>query len=127
MTTVETDDIEDKPLDPEMERVRRKMVRLLVVSIGVMFLGVMAVLAGVVYKVLDDGEEQAVAATDTSPVPVGAASTATADLSIGFAIEQVSLDGSRIMFTGRDPGGRFSVYIFDLATGQLAATVHVKQ
>ncbi len=127
MTTVETDDNEDKPLDPEMEKVRRKMVRLLVVSIGVMFLGVMAVLVGVVYKVLDDGEQQAVAATPAQPVPTGAPSTATAQLPAGFEIEQVSLDGTRILFTGRDPGGRFSVYVFDMATGQLAATVHVRQ
>ncbi len=126
MTTVETDDTEEKPLDPEMEKVRRKMVRLLVVSIGVMFLGVMAVLVGVVYKVLEDGEEPAVANT-TIPVPGDTPLTSTAQLPSGFEIQQVSLDGPRIMFTGRNAVGRFSVYVFDIATGQLSATVHVKQ
>ncbi len=126
MTTVETDDTEEKPLDPEMEKVRRKMVRLLVVSIGVMFLGVMAVLVGVVYKVLEDGEEPAVA-TPTIPVPGDTPLTSTAQLPSGFEIQQVSLDGPRIMFTGRNAVGRFSVYVFDIATGQLSATVHVKQ
>ena len=38
-------------LDPAMERVRRKMIRLLAVSIGVMLIGLMAVLAAVVYKI----------------------------------------------------------------------------
>ncbi len=126
MTTVETNDTEEKPLDPEMEKVRRKMVRLLVVSIGVMFLGVMAVLVGVVYKVLEDGEEPAVA-TSTIPVAGDTPLTSTAQLPSGFEIQQVSLDGSRIMFTGRNAVGRFSVYVFDIATGQLSATVHVKQ
>ncbi|RTQ27366.1 hypothetical protein [Brucella abortus] len=38
-------------LDPAMERVRRKMIRLLAVSIGVMLIGLMAVLIAVVYKI----------------------------------------------------------------------------
>ena len=127
MATSETDEAENKPLDPEMEKVRRKMVRLLFVSIGVIFLGVMAVLAGVVYKVLDSGEEQPVAAAEAPPVPGDAPLTAIAELPAGFEINQISLDGSRIMFSGRDLGGRFSVYIFDIATGQLAATMHVRR
>ena len=39
MSHVNEDDPDDKPLDPEMEKVRRKMVRLLAVSIGIMFIG----------------------------------------------------------------------------------------
>lgn len=41
----------EPPLDPAMERVRRKMIRLLAVSIGVMLIGLMAVLIAVVYKI----------------------------------------------------------------------------
>ncbi|WP_343312715.1 hypothetical protein AAIB41_07645 [Brucella sp. BE17] len=41
----------EPPLDPAMERVRRKMIRLLAVSIGVMLIGLMAVLVAVVYKI----------------------------------------------------------------------------
>ena len=51
MTKVNDDDLDEKPLDPEMEKVRRKMVRLLAVSIGVMFIGLMAVLGAIVYKI----------------------------------------------------------------------------
>ncbi|HWD12368.1 hypothetical protein P8H26_09700 [Pseudochrobactrum sp. sp1633] len=42
---------QEPPLDPAMERVRRKMVRLLAVSIAIMVIGLMAVLAAVVYKI----------------------------------------------------------------------------
>lgn len=45
------DSNQEMPLDPAMERVRRKMIRLLAVSIGVMLIGLMAVLAAVVYKI----------------------------------------------------------------------------
>ena len=41
---------EDKPLDPMVENVRRRMMRLMVVSIGIMMIGLMAVLGSIVYK-----------------------------------------------------------------------------
>ena len=45
----ETD--EEGELDPAMERVRRKLVRLLFVSSGIMVLGLAAVVAGIFYRV----------------------------------------------------------------------------
>ncbi len=44
MTAIEPDDQDDKPLDPAMENVRRKMVKLQLVSAGVMLVMLMAVL-----------------------------------------------------------------------------------
>jgi hypothetical protein len=55
MSQFNEDDLEEKPLDPEMEKVRRKMVRLLAVSIGIMFIGLMTVLGAIVYKFTQDG------------------------------------------------------------------------
>ncbi|MBB3236343.1 hypothetical protein FHS20_003221 [Phyllobacterium endophyticum] len=52
MTNINPDmDGDEQPLDPAMERVRRKMIRLLAVSIGIMVIGLMAVLAAIVYKI----------------------------------------------------------------------------
>ncbi|MEM8551251.1 MAG: hypothetical protein AAGF45_02655 [Pseudomonadota bacterium] len=45
------DDTGEAPLDPAMERVRRKLVRLLFVSSSVMMLGFAAVIVGVFYRV----------------------------------------------------------------------------
>ncbi len=124
MSKVETDVEEDKPLDPEMEKVRRKMVRLLVVSIGVMFLGVMAVLGGVVYKIIDgDGSQVAEArsVSDGGPLEM------TAQLPSGFSVDSVSLDGSNILFFGRDNGGRQQALVFDMDSGRLAARIDVQR
>ncbi len=55
-------DAEEQPLDPAMERVRRKMIRLLAVSIGIMVIGLMAVLAAIVYKINQPVSEVATAA-----------------------------------------------------------------
>ena len=62
MSNIETDDQEDKPLDPVMENVRRKMMRLQLVSGGIMLLMFMAVLAAIVYKInTRDGKPQTAA------------------------------------------------------------------
>ncbi len=46
------DDQEEKPLDPAMESVRRKMIRLQIVSGVIMFVSLMAVFGAVVYKTM---------------------------------------------------------------------------
>ena len=58
---------EEKPLDPAVERVRRRMLRLMVISIGIMMTGLMAVLGAIVYKIGSYGEE----AEAVAPAPVG--------------------------------------------------------
>ncbi|MEM0908294.1 MAG: hypothetical protein AAGJ94_13075 [Pseudomonadota bacterium] len=57
VSVTETD--EEDELDPAMERVRRKLARLLFVSTGIMVIGLGAVIAGIFYRVsqLDEGDE----------------------------------------------------------------------
>ena len=60
-------DGDEQPLDPAMERVRRKMIRLLAVSIGIMVIGLMAVLAAIVYKISQPVLEVATAVRSEVP------------------------------------------------------------
>ena len=72
MTQIEQDEQEDKPLDPAMEKVRRKMIRLQIVSGSVMFISLMAVFGAVVYKAM--GPSKAVQTQTEAPnlaVPTG--------------------------------------------------------
>ena len=126
MTKVELEQEEEKPLDPEMERVRQKMVRLLVVSIGIMFLGVMAVLAGVVYKVMTPDAEPEIAAGERFAVPSDGPLRTTAALPDGFSVDNVALDGSRILFYGRKPDGSAGALIVDVTTGRVIAEISLK-
>jgi len=50
---------EEKPLDPAAERVRRKLLRFMVVNLGILFAAVMAVVLALVYK----------SVTETEPLP----------------------------------------------------------
>lgn len=74
------------PLDPAMERVRRKMIRLLAVSLGIMFIGLIAVLAGVVYRA---------AGTAGARLPAGGRGTIV--LPAGAQIRDMALDGERAL------------------------------
>ncbi|KJS15339.1 MAG: membrane protein [Hoeflea sp. BRH_c9] len=128
MSKVNDDDLDEKPLDPEMEKVRRKMVRLLAVSIGVMFIGLMAVLGAIVYK-FTQADDTAVAgspvAGSSMVVPSDAPIASVASLPEGFVVESVSLDGPRIGFFGRSADGSRRLIIHDMTTGRIVGDVVV--
>ena len=44
------DDEKEKPLDPAVEKVRRKLVRFVAINLGLLFIALMAVVAALVYK-----------------------------------------------------------------------------
>lgn len=128
MSTVRDDDLDEKPLDPEMEKVRRKMVRLLAVSIGIMFIGLMAVLGAIVYKFTQQGgdeAETAEASGSAMSVPSDAPMEAVASLPAGFEVETVSLDGTRIAFFGRAADGSRRIIIHDMAVGRIVGDIVV--
>lgn len=128
MSQVNQDDLEEKPLDPDMEKVRRKMVRLLAVSIGIMFIGLMAVLGAIVYKFTQDdaadGGSQ-IAASSTMALPGDDVREAVATLPQGFAVQSVALDGARIGFFGRAADGSQRLIIHDVSLGRIVSDVVV--
>lgn len=129
MSNIESDDQEDKPLDPVMENVRRKMMRLQLVSGGIMLLMFMAVLAAIVYKInsRESKPEAAVsAASGGLAVPSDAPVKATATLPDGFAVSAVSQAGGQILFYGVMADGARKALLFDIAAGRIVAEIDVK-
>lgn len=63
-----TDPQEDAELDPAMERVRRKLVRLLAVSSAIMAVGLVAVLVAVIYRVSENAASPGPAVSVDLPV-----------------------------------------------------------
>ena len=96
-----------------MERVRRKLARLMAVSIGIMLIGLMAVLGAVVYK------------SAGSVVPQGVAE-AVIDLPDGFAVSSTAVSDSRILFYGKEADGTARVLVFDASTGAQIANHRVQ-
>lgn len=119
---------QEEPLDPAMERIRRKMVLLQLVSGGIMFVCFMAVLGAIVYKINQRPDESSttVATPSGFSVPADQPLAATAALPAGFEVQQVSMSGSQILFYGQLNGGR-KLFIFDLSIGRIIADVTVGQ
>ena len=112
------DDIEEEPLDPAVEAIRQKMVRLLMVSGGIMMLGLMAVLISIVYKVTQD----------SSPAPKAAVANTNNELVIptGAEVMQTSQSSGRITLTLRLQDGSTAVQVHD-ASGALVASYAVRE
>ncbi|WP_299869669.1 hypothetical protein [uncultured Hoeflea sp.] len=128
MSQVNQDDPDEKPLDPEMEKVRRKMVRLLAVSIGIMFIGLMTVLGAIVYKFTQDdaasGGDQLTAGSPMA-LPGDAPVEAVATLPQGFEVESVALDGNRVGFFGRAADGSRRLMVYDVSVGRMVSDIVV--
>ena len=124
MTAIEPDDQEEKPLDPAMESVRRKMVRLQIVSGAIMFVSLMAVFGAVVYKVTRPAPAGAPAVASNG-VPTDSPVSGTVSLPAGFAVQSTSLSGSQILFYGETAEGKSKALVFDLRTGRTVADVSV--
>ena len=117
MAAYDPDD-EEAPLDPAAERLRRKLARLLIVSGGIMMLGLIAVFAAIVYKlgVLGDG----------GPAPLAAAEAGfpgeLVDANIAVPpdarLVAADIDGARALLHLEAPDGS-SLLLVDLATGEV--------
>ncbi|TCQ07655.1 hypothetical protein C8J34_104115 [Rhizobium sp. PP-F2F-G36] len=123
MSLQEPDEQDEKPLDPVMENVRRKMIRLQLVSAGVMLVMLMAVLGAIVYKVTRPSAAPSLA-NGTAGVPSDAPLAATAVLPQGFEITDTSLSGGQILFFGTLAGVRKAL-VYDIAANRIVADISV--
>lgn len=124
MSNIEMDELEEKPLDPAMENVRRKMVRLQLVSGGIMLVMFMAVLGAIVYKVTRTDGKPETRAVGLS-VPSDAPLTASVALPDGFSVSSVSQSDGQILFYGTLADGGRKAILFDIVAGRIVADVDV--
>jgi hypothetical protein len=120
MTNLEPDDQDEKPLDPALENVRRKMVRLQIVSVAIMVVSLMAVFGAVVYKTMRPAPKAQAAASN---IPSDAPVAATAALPQGFSVQSVALSGSQVLFYGALASGQRQAIVFDYGVGRIVATI----
>lgn len=124
MSKIDHDEQDEKPLDPVLEKVRRKMIRLQLVSAGVMVVALMAVLIAIVYKANrapDANRRPAVA----DEVPSDGQAVIKAALPEGFKMNTATLSGDRILFDGIDKDGMRKVLVFSLRRGRIEAEIAV--
>ena len=108
------------PIDPAFEKVRRKMVRLLALSIAVLFVGLIAVLSAVVYRSADRPPEAASAAAGGSrEIAVGTLAPIT--LPEGASISETALDASHALLRIALATGGEELVVIDLRNGEVVS------
>ena len=85
---------EDEPLDPAVERVRRKLARLMLVSIGTLLIGVLAVLGAVIYRASGDGSTPPANGQGTIALVPGATVRSSSLAPNGLLVEIALPDGA---------------------------------
>jgi hypothetical protein len=121
------DDEEDKPLDPAVEKVRRKLVRFVAINLGLLFAALMAVVAALVYKSVTAPPREQVAepgAEVPSPESVAAGSI---QIPAGARIASQSLSGSRLSLSLEMADGAQAIHIYDTATGRVVSRFVIVQ
>lgn len=120
------EDEEDKPLDPAVELVRRRMLRLQVVSALIMIVSLMAVFGAILYKVMSRTDESAVASSGGAIVPADAPRALTATLPRGFQIADISYGDGQALIYGTKENGEQTLYLFDINSGRMAADIEIR-
>ena len=107
------DDEEDKPLDPNVDKLRRKLIRFMVVNLGLLFFALMVVVAALVYK--------SYTAKPTAPIagdiqtPAGEPLTGDIVLPVGTKVVSQSLSGDRLSLEAELSDGSRAIFVYDIA------------
>lgn len=122
---------EDEPLDPVMEKVRVKMVRLLGISIGLMLLALITVLGAVVYKISQGSEnsEGEVENINTNSQPANnlvLLENLEVDIPQGARVISSNLSNGNLLLDLRLSDGARQFWIVDLQSGDVKSRVSLK-
>ncbi|MDH4991606.1 fimbrial protein [Aquamicrobium lusatiense] len=125
MTRPEAEEDDDKPLDPSIEKVRRKMVRFMGINLGILFLALMVVIAALVYKSRTSASQVAAPAGDIQ-APAGQAAEGDIVLPVGARIVSQSISGNRISLDAELAGGERVLFVYDIAEQRLVGRFTIR-
>jgi len=112
---------DDKPLDPKVENIRRRMVRLLVLSIGSLLIGLLAVFGSIIYKINQSDDKPASGANPPAIIDTSKTITAKINLPKGARLIASNLDGNHILLTLQLADGKRQLQIYDLQSTRIFA------
>jgi 3-phosphoglycerate kinase len=126
MTNPNFADEQEAPLDPAFEKVRRKMVRLLIVSASVIVLGLMAVVFSIVYRVNRIPQPATPVATTSVTPEVTPAARQSIALPMDFVVESTAMSGNRVLLFGTGADGKKRIVVHDIGTGKTVTEIDLK-
>jgi hypothetical protein len=130
---------EDAPLDPAVERVRRKVMRLMGISVAIMMVGLMAVIGAIFYKISGSGSKKTVVASDSDNQVVMAETgeiksldvinsniTGIIKLPTGTRLINTEFSNNRILLTLKSEEDELFLWIYDLAANRVFSRITVE-
>jgi hypothetical protein len=125
MARPNADEEEDKPLDPHLESVRRKMIRFMGINLGILFLALMVVIAALVYK-SRTAKVAATTAASEIPVPPGAPLSGDIVLPVGARVVSQSLSGNRVSIEAELADGSRAIFVYDIAERRMVGQFAIR-
>lgn len=118
---------QDHPLDPSVERVRKKLMRLMIVSISITLILILAVLLGVVYKIIATGSAPKHPHSFSSYEKNSETAHYTLSFPKNTKILSKSFSENHIMFTILTPDRQIKLLIYNYYTGKLTTVFTLEE
>ncbi len=119
------DDEQDKPLDPAVEKVRRKLVRFIVINLGILFIALMAVVIALVYRATQTTKTPPATISEL-PVPVGDGTIAgTVALPAGARVVDHAVTGGMLSLRIELATGGQAILLYDIAAGRIIGQIDI--
>ncbi|WP_027153489.1 hypothetical protein [Mesorhizobium sp. WSM2561] len=119
------DEDEEKPLDPEVEKVRKKLVRFVAINLGLLFLALMVVIAALVYKTRSAPPAAPSPAGDIQ-VPPGEPLTGDIVLPVGAKVISQSLSGNRVSIDAELADGSRGIFVYDITERRIIGRFSIR-
>ncbi|ODT31671.1 MAG: fimbrial protein [Kaistia sp. SCN 65-12] len=119
------DDDQEAPLDPGLEKVRRKLIRFMAINLGLIFVALMVVIAALVYK---SRSARAPAPSPVGEIPTAAGEPAKGDivLPVGARIVSQSLSGNRLSIDAELADGSRAIFVYDVAERRMIGQFSIR-
>ena len=117
---------EEKPLDPAVERVRRRLIRFMAINLGILFIAFAIVLGAIVYKLSFAHKENADQAQNAQLPTGGEPISADIPLPTGAKLISTSLSGSAALLEIALPDASRMLIYYDLAKGHVIGRYALK-
>ncbi|MER8825889.1 fimbrial protein [Mesorhizobium sp. M0938] len=120
------DEDEEKPLDPEVEKVRKKLVRFVAINLGLLFLALMVVIAALVYKTRTAPPPATPPLAGDIQVPAGEPLTGDIVLPVGAKVVSQSLSGNRVSIDAELADGSRAIFVYDIAERRIIGRFSIR-
>lgn len=111
---------QDEPLDPAVEKLRARLMRFVVINLGILFLALMAVVGALVYRSVSTESAPEISSAGLPLPPEGSTITGEIALPAGANVLSQSLADGRLTLLV-ETGGAREIVVYDIGSARIIA------